>query len=177
MRRSRLVLALGGILGAGVLVVSAVQTFRAERARGGPQRVDGSPVLHCQSAVEGILRTRTIRFEEASAALDPASNALLGEVADALRPCAGSRIAITGHTDAQGEEAANVALSLARARTVREGLVARGISRADLRARGVGSAQPVAGLEASDPANRRIEFSVLTPARIKPTPIDTPVPN
>lgn len=177
MRVSRLVLTLGGALGAGVLVVAGVQSFRADRARGGLQTAEVSPVLHCQSAVEGILRTRTIRFEEASAALDPASTALIDEVADALRPCAGSRIAITGHTDARGDEAANVTLSLERARTVREGLIVRGIARADLRARGLGSAAPVDGLDPADPANRRIEFSVLTPQRIKPTPIDTPTPN
>lgn len=181
MRVSRLVLTLGGALGAGVLVVAGVQSFRADRARGGSQTAEVSaevsPVLHCQSAVEGILRTRTIRFEEASAALDPASTALIDEVADALRPCAGSRIAITGHTDARGDEAANVTLSLERARTVREGLIVRGIARADLRARGLGSAAPVDGLDPADPANRRIEFSVLTPQRIKPTPIDTPTPN
>jgi OOP family OmpA-OmpF porin len=177
VRVSRLVLTLGGALGAGVLVVAGVQSFRADRARGGSQTAEVSPVLHCQSAVEGILRTRTIRFEEASAALDPASTALIDEVADALRPCAGSRIAITGHTDARGDEAANVTLSLERARTVREGLIVRGIARADLRARGLGSAAPVDGLDPADPANRRIEFSVLTPQRIKPTPIDTPTPN
>ncbi|MCK9543047.1 MAG: OmpA family protein, partial [Novosphingobium sp.] len=28
----------------------------------------------------------------------------------------------------------------------------------------------------ADPANRRIEFSVLEPVRLKPTPVDTPGP-
>jgi OOP family OmpA-OmpF porin len=123
------------------------------------------------------LATRTIRFQEASAAIDPASDALIDEVAAALRPCASSRIAITGHTDAQGDEPANVLLSLARARAVREALVARGIARSALRARGRGSAEPIEGLDPTDPANRRIEFAIITPVRIKPTPIDTPNPD
>lgn len=130
--------------------------------------------LRCQGDVDAILKTRTIRFAEGQATLDPASIALLDEVAAALRPCKGSIIAVTGHTDAQGAEEANVALSLERARTVREALIRRGIARADLRARGLGSAQPFAGLEPDDPANRRIEFSVVSPVSLKPTPVDAP---
>ena len=130
--------------------------------------------LRCEGDVNAILKTRTIRFAEGQATLDPASVTLLDEVAAALRPCRGSIIAIIGHTDAQGLEETNVALSLERARTVREALVRRGIERADLRARGLGSAQPVAGLEPDDPANRRIEFSVVSPVSLKPTPVDAP---
>ena len=130
--------------------------------------------LHCQEDVEGLLRTRTVRFEEGSAELAAASRMLLDEVAEALRPCLGSIIAVTGHTDNSGPEPGNIALSLDRARTVREALVRRGIPRDGLRARGVGSQEPVEGLAPGDPANRRIEFSVVSTEPIKPTPVDTP---
>ncbi|HUD28638.1 MAG TPA: OmpA family protein [Novosphingobium sp.] len=132
--------------------------------------------LHCQDDVERILETRTIRFGEASTRLDPASGRLLDEVARALRPCVGSLIAVTGHTDAGGNAQVNVALSLARAEAVRSALVARGIPANGLRAAGVGAARPVEGLDPADPANRRIEFSVIFSAPVKPTPIDTPGP-
>lgn len=132
--------------------------------------------LHCQEDVEGLLRTRTIRFQEASAALLPASRMLLDEVAQALEPCAGAIIAITGHTDKSGNEVANVALSMDRARAVREALVRRGIPRDSLRARGYGSSEPMEGLTAEDPANRRIEFSVIRMEPVTPTPVDTPGP-
>lgn len=131
---------------------------------------------HCQDDVERILETRTIRFGEASTRLDPASERLLDEVARALRPCVGSLIAVTGHTDAGGNPKVNVALSLARAEAVRSALVARGIPADGLRAAGLGSARPVEGLDPADPANRRIEFSVIFSAPVKPTPIDTPGP-
>lgn len=131
---------------------------------------------HCQKDVEGLLNARSIRFEEASAALHPASNILIDEVAAALRPCLGSIIAITGHTDSAGTEPGNLALSLDRARAVREALVARGIPRDGLRAKGVGSSEPVKGLEPEDPANRRIEFSVIRKEPLMPTPVDTPGP-
>lgn len=130
--------------------------------------------LHCQQDVEGLLRSRSIRFEEGSASLVPASDILLDEVAEALRPCAGAIIAITGHTDRSGSEAANAALSMERARAVREALVRRGIPREGLRARGLGSERLARGLSPSDPANRRIEFSVLRTEPLTPTPIDTP---
>jgi len=132
--------------------------------------------LHCQDDVEGILRVRTIRFDEASARIDRASHKVLDEVADALSPCVGSIIAITGHTDSNGDEGANLALSRARADAVRWALVGRGIPADGLRATGVGSAEPVEGLDPADPANRRIEFSVIEPMPLTPTPIDTPGP-
>ena len=139
---------------------------------------DEEPVttLRCQDEVEAILKSRTIRFSEASARVDPASARLLDEVANALHPCVGSIIAVTGHTDGNGNPEANIALSRARAEAVRWELVARGIPTDGLRATGVGSRQPVPGLHPLDPANRRIEFSVITSAPVKPTPIDTPGP-
>ena len=132
--------------------------------------------LHCQEDVEALLRARTIRFEEGSAAIDAASRDLVGEVADALRPCLGAIIAITGHTDRSGPEAGNMELSRARAEAVRVALMQRGIPADGLRARGIGSAQPVEGLAPQDPANHRIEFDVIESVPLLPTPIDTPGP-
>lgn len=135
-----------------------------------------APSVHCQDDVEAILKTRSIRFTEGSARIDRASQRLLNEVATALMPCVGSIIAITGYTDSNGDESANLALSHARADAVRWALIGRGIPADGLRATGVGSRQPVTGLDPTDPANRRIEFSVIESMPLKPTPIDTPGP-
>lgn len=132
--------------------------------------------LDCQKDVEALLRSRSIRFEESSARIDAASAELVDEVAAALRPCLGNIIAITGHTDASGPEPGNLELSLVRANAVRDALTRRGIPADGLRTSGVGSRYPVTGLEATDPANRRIEFSVIATEAIKPTPVDTPGP-
>lgn len=131
---------------------------------------------HCQDDVEVLLRARTIRFEESSSRIDAASSELLDEVATALRPCLGSIIAVTGHTDRSGTEPANLALSQERAIAVERALMQRGIPADGLRARGVGSASPVPGLDPADPANRRIEFSVIATQPLRPTPVDTPGP-
>lgn len=136
-----------------------------------------SKATHCQTEVEAIVKSRSIRFARASARIDPASQALLDEVATALRPCAGSIIAVTGHTNRSGNEPANVALSQARADAVRMALVGRGIPSEGLRTAGLGSAKPVDGLDPVDSANRRIDFSVIEKVRLTPTPIDTPGPD
>ena len=132
--------------------------------------------LHCQEDVQALLRARSIRFEESSARIDAASRGLVDEVATALRPCLGSIIAITGHTDSSGPEPGNLELSQERAEAVRRALVRRGLPADGLRARGVGSAEPVEGLDPADPANRRIEFSVIETMPMTPTPVDTPGP-
>ena len=135
--------------------------------------IDKPPALHCQDDVNGVLKARSLRFAEASAAIDPASEAVLDEVATALRRCLGSVIAVTGHTDAAGDEPGNLVLSQQRAEAVLASLAARGIPESGLRARGWGSGRPLEGLEPGDPANRRIEFKVVTIKPVEPTPIDT----
>lgn len=132
--------------------------------------------LHCQDDVDALLRARTIRFEESSTRIDAASSDLIDEVANSLRPCLGSIIALTGHTDSSGSEPGNLALSRERAEAVRQALVQRGIPADGLRIRGVGSSEPVEGLDPSDPANRRIEFSVIAKVSVRPTAVDTPGP-
>lgn len=150
--------------------------WRSRGVHGTPVPMAGEPG-HCQSDVEAIVKARSIRFSRASAAIDPASQSLLDEVAAALKPCAGGIIAVTGHTNRTGNEGANIALSLARANAVRAALIGRGIPADGLRTMGLGSSRPLPGLDPADPANRRIDFSVIEKVRIKPTPIDTPGPD
>jgi len=145
-------------------------TALAQSTTAPPERLD------CEEDVDALLRSRTIRFEEGSARIDAGSGALIDEVAGALRPCLGSIIAIAGHTDASGPEPGNLALSRERAEAVQAELVRRGISGDGLRARGHGSRSPVEGLDPTDPANRRIEFSVIATRAVRPTPVDTPGP-
>lgn len=161
-----------------VAAIPGVGGISWEDSRTMEQEISGeiqSP-LHCQDDVEALLRSRSIRFEESSAAIDQASRALVEEVADALRPCLGAIIAINGHTDRSGSEPGNLALSRERAAAVQTALIRSGIPADGLRIRGVGSRNPVEGLDPSDPANRRIEFRVIATVPLEPTPIDTPGP-
>lgn len=71
-------------------------------------------------------------------------------------------VRVLGHTDSQGEDAANRALSKRRADAVRAGLVEAGLRRDQVTAEGVGEAAPVAdNLTGSGRArNRRVEVVV-----------------
>lgn len=133
----------------------------------------GDP-LFCERRIAAILKSRTIRFDEGSARLDPTNAALLDEVAEALKPCIGGRIAIIGHTDDNGDAEANRALSERRADRVRLALARRGIPARDFEVEGKGSDEPIEGLDPTDPANRRIEFDLLQKAPRVPTVVDTP---
>jgi outer membrane protein OmpA-like peptidoglycan-associated protein len=78
------------------------------------------------------------------AALQPEGRkALDGAVARIAQHKAVSEVAVTGHTDRIGSAAVNQRLSLARANTVRDYLVAHGISASVIHTDGVGASQPV----------------------------------
>lgn len=171
--RSRVAAAIAAVPGVGGVSWRKARQL-APNAQGA--QAASSVAMHCQLDVEAVLKARSIRFAEASAQIDAASDEVLYEVAAALLPCLGGIIAVTGHTDSDGDETANRALSRARADAVRWALIGRGIPADGLRAEGVGSDRPLEGLAKEDPANRRIEFSVIEKAPLAPTPIDTPGP-
>jgi OOP family OmpA-OmpF porin len=69
---------------------------------------------------------------------------------------------VAGHTDSDGEDAANQALSEKRAQAVADYLVKAGLPGNRFTAVGYGSAQPIASndTEEGKAQNRRIEFTV-----------------
>lgn len=73
-------------------------------------------------------------------------------------------IRIEGHTDARGSAQANQALSLRRAQSLREALVARGVERSRIQVYGRGAQVPLAGNDspAGRAKNRRVEV-ILQP--------------
>lgn len=118
-------------------------------------------VDQCNEAFRSTLRSSTITFGTASAAIGPGSNALLGRLADLAKQCPGSLI-IEGHTDNVGREVFNQTLSLNRAAAVRDALVAAGVGSDRLEAQGFGSSQPVANndSESGRATNRRIVIRI-----------------
>ena len=72
------------------------------------------------------------------------------------------RFVIEGHTDLRGGHAVNNALSAKRAQAVVNYLVAQGVARDRLEARGFGSAVPLPGHRVTDPANRRVEAELVS---------------
>ncbi len=115
-----------------------------------------------QAVVDQALANRIVEFEPGSAVLRPAGLLILDEMAAAMARLQGRRFEIIGHTDAQGNHASNVSLSLARAQTVKTYLVSKGLRAETLSTSGLGPDQPVGDntTEQGRARNRRIEFRV-----------------
>lgn len=113
-----------------------------------------------QNVLDKTLSNRVVEFESGAATLTPVGRAILDEMGAAIKQIGTPKIQLTGHTDSQGNRLANVALSLARANTVRSYLIEKGIAAESLSASGSGPDQPVASNDTVEgrAKNRRIEF-------------------
>ena len=101
-----------------------------------------------------------IQFELNSSALKPAASAQLQQLQLALSSPSlhADRFVVVGHTDARGNPRYNKQLSLRRAQTVKQFLVANGIDARRLEAVGYGSEQLLDPGQPNDPRNRRVEI-------------------
>jgi OOP family OmpA-OmpF porin len=116
----------------------------------------------CQQLFSDLLAKGKIRFEPMRATLDPDSTALLDRLIEIALRCPTANIEVAGHTDGDGEDAFNQALSEKRAQAVVDYLVKAGLPASRFTAVGYGSTQPVAGNDTDQgkAQNRRIEFLV-----------------
>lgn len=106
-----------------------------------------------------------IQFAIDKAEILPVSDGLLGEVAGALRDHPElQKVGIYGHTDDDGDANYNQGLSERRAKAVLAWLVAHGVDKARLEAKGFGESQPIADNTsvAGREQNRRVEFVILS---------------
>ena len=90
------------------------------------------------------------------------SEAAMSDLADFLRENPTVTIRITGHTDAVGSDAANMKLSIGRAKAVRADLISRGIDADRIEYDGKGKTEPIAtnDTEEGRAQNRRVEFEI-----------------
>ncbi len=121
--------------------------------------VDGTV---CQQLFSDLLAKGKIRFESGRATIDPDSAGLLDRLIETALRCPSANIEIAGHTDADGEDGFNQALSEKRAQAVTDFLVKAGLPAERFTAMGYGSTQPVAGNDTDEgkAQNRRIDFVV-----------------
>jgi outer membrane protein OmpA-like peptidoglycan-associated protein len=117
----------------------------------------------CATRFGVISTTGAIYFRTNSAELDRASDPLLDSVADIANRCPGVKIEVSGHTDSTGDRLSNMRLSAARAGSVADFLIRRGVRRERISATGFGDTRPVAPneTEAGRAQNRRIVFRVV----------------
>jgi OOP family OmpA-OmpF porin len=116
----------------------------------------------CQRLFSDLLTVGKISFESGKSNIDKDSRGLLDRLVEIALRCPSASLEIGGHTDADGEESANLALSERRAQAVVEFLEKAGLPIERLRALGFGQTQPVASNDTPEgkAQNRRIEFVV-----------------
>jgi outer membrane protein OmpA-like peptidoglycan-associated protein len=90
----------------------------------------------CRAELPGVY------FAFGSSELQPASEPAVASVAALLGRHTDWSLAVEGHTDSVGDDAANQRLSLARAEAVRSALAERGVAFARIRAEGYGATRP-----------------------------------
>ena len=117
----------------------------------------------CAQDVTDVLARKKIAFTPSSAEIDGSASAVMTALADVLKDCPGIKLEIAGHTDSQGSEGGNLALSQARAEAVLLALQGRQIDVSGMVAKGYGEAVPLAdnATDTGREANRRIEFTLI----------------
>jgi OmpA-OmpF porin, OOP family len=124
----------------------------------------GFPDMRNKLITEGKLISYGIQFDINSATIKPESFATIKEIAQVLIDNPAAKIKIVGHTDSDGEDAANMDLSKRRATNVKTELnLVYGIEAARMLSEGKGESQPIASNDngINKAKNRRVEFIKL----------------
>jgi OOP family OmpA-OmpF porin len=146
----------------------------AIKAQGGPVDVhvnqhDMSGALHVhdlQLILNRLAAKNQVAFAEGRAELQPGADTTLDYISQQViarfHDYPDLVLEIKGYTDSAGSDAANLALSQARAERVMNELIARGLSAQQVRAQGFGEADPVATNDTPEgrAQNRRVVFGV-----------------
>jgi outer membrane protein OmpA-like peptidoglycan-associated protein len=121
----------------------------------------GAPDMRNKLMTEGKLVTYGIYFDVNKDVVKPESYGTLKEIATILNEVPDVKVKIVGHTDSDGQDAANLDLSKRRAASVKNELVKNFNVNGDrLVTDGLGESQPVAPNDtpSNKALNRRVEF-------------------
>lgn len=135
----------------------------AKPSSAGSNNNDGSSSAQLQRELTG----HNIAFRGSTDVLLPESRQTLDRLARVIRAAPKAiGVEIAAHTDADGDEAKNLALSKRRAAAVRRYLISRGVAQNRLTDAGYGQTKPVApnDTDSNKARNRRVEFHVLPTA-------------
>jgi outer membrane protein OmpA-like peptidoglycan-associated protein len=126
----------------------------------GSAALNGCPEMSNTDKMVLTEAVSSIQFKTASAELENASFAILDKVADVLRRNPQYQVSVEGHTDSQGDDASNLALSQNRAKTCQNYLVSKGVDTGRIMSKGFGESKPKTSNETEEGRrmNRRVEF-------------------
>ena len=112
---------------------------------------------------ELVIRMQGLNFPVGSSEIRPANFSLLTKLQRVIREFPDGEIVVSGHTDAQGNDASNQKLSEKRAQAVREYLLANmNVDASRMEAVGYGESEPIATneTESGREKNRRIDVTI-----------------
>ena len=121
----------------------------------------GKPDLRKSLVTDGKFVTSGITFDTGSDKIKPESYGLLREIAMVMNETPDLRLKITGHTDSDGDEKANLQLSVKRAEAIKKALEESfQVAGKNLEIDGLGESKPVSSndTEEGKANNRRAEF-------------------
>jgi OmpA-OmpF porin, OOP family len=149
---------------AGHALLQAVNNAAGRTAKDRLQIVGEGASGVLQASIDAAVNGRTVSFETGSAAITKAGQAVLHSLLKPLIAAGTQRVVVGGYTDNVGAAKSNLALSLARARSVVTWLTKHGVPASRLIAKGYGETKPIAPnkTDAGRRKNRRIEFTVLS---------------
>ncbi|NGP19028.1 OmpA family protein [Devosia aurantiaca] len=119
-------------------------------------------LAQCKEEVAALSARNAILFQSGAAIIASSAVPELDALAQAVAICPETSVYVEGHTDSDGDEQKNLALSVARAEAVVGALIERGVAADRLYAVGYGESQPVTANDTADGKrqNRRIVVTV-----------------
>jgi OmpA-OmpF porin, OOP family len=118
-------------------------------------------VPYAQRALQdGKIIVTGIKFDVGKATLRPESMGPINEILYVMNQSPEIRFSVEGHTDSDGDDAANQTLSEGRAKAVMDKLIELGIDKSRLTSKGFGESKPIANNSSAEgkAQNRRVEF-------------------
>jgi OOP family OmpA-OmpF porin len=156
----------GVVTTSGAVAMIKVYDYFIEEEVGDPMFASFNELQENEAIVLNIGEKKTLNqlyFIQSQAKLLPESNPELESLVKYLQENKKAKIELQGHTDNQGDYYLNIKLSKERAETIKEALVASGISASRIKTRGLGGSSPIANNndETRRKLNRRVEMVLL----------------
>jgi len=151
--------AIGGLAGAGVGRYMDNQQAALQRQFAASESAN----IRRDANVLALTFKSDVLFDTDSSTLKPGGYQEINRAAEVLNQFPETRLMVAGHTDSDGPEAYNQALSERRAESVRNALVAQGVAPGRINTLGYGETQPIAdnSTAAGKQLNRRVVITIV----------------
>ncbi|WP_090124290.1 OmpA family protein [Lutibacter oricola] len=129
----------------------------------GPASNKGCPEITKSEVAKLTELFKTVYFDTGKNSFKEETVSKLSEAASIIKKYSTAKFNISGHTDSVGSAARNLELSNSRAAAVKDFLVSKGVSAANLTAQGFGEDMPIASnrTRSGRAENRRVEIKLI----------------